>query len=150
TSICKRLQLPATRKIGELSHGMRIKVALACALPYRPKLLIFDEPFGGLDPLVREEFMEGLLSETGEVTMLISSHELGEIENVATHVGFLDAGKMLLEESTSDLSERLREVRVTLAQPAVVPEHLPKEWLQVRAMGNVVSFVDTRYSEADL
>jgi ABC-2 type transport system ATP-binding protein len=150
TSIRTRLQLPVERKIGELSHGMRIKVALACALPYRPKLLILDEPFSGLDPLVREEFMEGLLLDAGDMTMLISSHELGEIENVATHVGFLDAGKMLLEESMSDLNARLREVRVTLERPAAVPERLPKEWLQARAFGNVLSFVDTRYSEDDL
>jgi ABC-2 type transport system ATP-binding protein len=150
TSIRTRLQLPIERKIGELSHGMRIKVALACALPYRPKLLILDEPFSGLDPLVREEFMEGLLLEAGELTMLISSHELGEIESVSTHVGFLNAGKMLLEESMSGLNARLREVRVTLERPAAVPERLPKEWLQPRAFGNVLSFIDTRYSEEDL
>ncbi|HWY23315.1 MAG TPA: ABC transporter ATP-binding protein [Nevskia sp.] len=149
-SIRSRLQLPAERKIGALSHGMRIKVALACALPYRPKLLILDEPFSGLDPLVREEFMEGLLLEAGELTMLISSHELGEIENVATHVGFLDAGRMLIEESTNDLGARLREVRVTLEHPAAVPERLPREWLQARSYGNVLSFIDTRYSEAEL
>ncbi len=145
-----RLQLPPNRRIGELSHGMRIKLALACALPYRPKLLILDEPFSGLDPLVREEFMEGLLLEAGEMTMLISSHELGEIENFSTHVGFLDNGRMLIEEPMDDLNQRLREVRVTLEHPAAVPEHLPKEWLQPRAIGNVLSFVDTRYSEAAL
>jgi len=150
TSICKRLQLPLKRRIGELSHGMRIKVALACALPYRPKLLILDEPFSGLDPLVREEFMEGLLLEAGDVTMLISSHELGEIESLSTHVGFIDAGRMLIEESMSDLGARLREVRITLEHPAAVPANLPKEWLQPRAFGNVFSFVDTRYSENDL
>jgi ABC-2 type transport system ATP-binding protein len=150
TSILARLQLPMDRKIGELSHGMRIKVALACALPYRPKLLILDEPFSGLDPLVREEFMEGLLLQAGEMTMLISSHELGEIENVSTHVGFLDAGKMLIEESMTDLGGRIRDVRVTLDHPAAVPERLPKEWLQARAFGNVLSFVETRYSEKDL
>ena len=59
TSMVRRLQLPLGRRIGDLSHGMRIKVALACALPYRPKLLILDEPFSGLDALVRDEFMEG-------------------------------------------------------------------------------------------
>jgi ABC-2 type transport system ATP-binding protein len=149
-SIRTQLQLPSGRKIGELSHGMRMKVALACALPYRPRLLILDEPFSGLDPLVREEFMEGLLLEAGEMTMLISSHELGEIEHVSTHVGFLDAGKMLIEESMSDLTGRLREVRVTLEQTAVIPERLPKEWLRAQAVGNVLSFVDTHYSEQDL
>ena len=74
-----QLRLPMDRRIGHLSHGMRMKMALACALPYRPKLLILDEPFSGLDPLVRDEFMEGLLQQAGEMTVLISSHELSEI-----------------------------------------------------------------------
>ena len=73
--------------IGELSHGMRMKMALACALPFRPRVLILDEPFSGLDPLVRDEFMERLLHQAGEMTILISSHELSEIEGVTTRVG---------------------------------------------------------------
>src|SRR5207244_3011050 len=85
SSLRSRLHLPAERRIGDLSHGMRMKMSLACALPFRPKLLILDEPFSGLDPLVREEFMEGLLEQAGEMTILISSHELGEIDGVATH-----------------------------------------------------------------
>jgi ABC-2 type transport system ATP-binding protein len=149
-SICSTLQLPAERRIGELSHGMRLKMALACALPYRPRLLILDEPFSGLDPLVREDFMEGLLLQAGELTMLIASQELAEIESVTTHVGFLHAGRMLLEESMSELGGRLREVRVTLDRTAAVPEKLPKEWLRPRAFGNVLSFVDTRYSKEQL
>ena len=150
TSIRAVLRLPDGRRIGQLSHGQRIKVALACALPYRPKLLILDEPFSGLDPLVREEFMEGLLSQSSETTMVISSHELGEIENFTTHVGFLDSGRLLFEESMADMSARIREVRVTLAQTAVVPERAPEEWLHVRAVGNVLSFVDTRFSETGM
>lgn len=146
TSICARLQLPLERRIGELSHGVRVKVALACALPFRPRLLILDEPFSGLDPLVRDELMDGLLHQADELTLLISSHELSEIELVTTHVGFLDAGKMLLQESMSELSDRLRGVHVTLEQPAVIPPDMPAEWLQARAVGNVLSFVDTRHT----
>jgi len=149
-SMARRLQLPLERRIGALSHGMRIKVALACALAFRPKLLILDEPFSGLDALVRDEFMEDLLMQAGEMTILISSHELAEMEHVATHVGFLDAGKMLIEDSMSDLNARMREVRVTLEGAATLPERLPREWLRARAFGNVVSFVDTRYAEAEL
>src|ERR1019366_9141006 len=62
TSLQRQLRLPSERRLGDLSHGMRLKMALACALPFRPKILILDEPFSGLDPLVREEFMEGLQS----------------------------------------------------------------------------------------
>ena len=103
-SIARQLRLPLGRKIGDLSHGMRMKMALMCALPYRPKLLVLDEPFSGLDPLVRDEFMEGLLNQAGEMTILISSHELGEIDGVATHIAFMDDGKLLFQESMGELT----------------------------------------------
>ncbi len=124
-TLLKQLRLPMDRRIGHLSHGMRMKMALACALPYRPKLLILDEPFSGLDPLVRDEFMEGLLQQAGEMTILISSHELSEIEGVATHVAFLDEGKLLFQETMSDLTARFRDVRVTLDRTASPPGRAP-------------------------
>ncbi len=150
TSILRQLRLPPERKIQDLSHGMRMKMALACALPFRPKVLILDEPFSGLDPLIRDEFMEGLLQQAGEMTILISTHELGEIDGVATHGAFLDEGKLLFEESMSDLSGRFREVHVTLEWEATAPGRLPKDWLEVQAAGNVLTFVDTRFSEEGL
>jgi len=149
-TIAKQLRLPVERRIGDLSHGMRMKMALLCALPYRPKLLVLDEPFSGLDPLVRDEFMEGLLNQAGEMTVLLSSHELGEIDGVATHVAFLDEGKLLFQESMSELMGRFREVHVTLEHEAAPPRPAPKEWLQVRAMGNVLTFVDTRFDPRTL
>src|SRR6266704_3277029 len=149
-TIRRDLRLPPGRKIGDLSHGMRMKMSLACALPFRPKLLVLDEPFSGLDPLVRDEFMEGLLQQAGEMTVLISSHELGEIDGVATHVAFLDEGKLLFEESMSDLSGRFREVHVTLGREASAPMQAPKNWLHVRAAGSVLVFVDTQFSEDNL
>jgi len=150
SSIRSRMQVPSERRIGQLSHGMRLALGLTCALPYRPKLLILDEPFSGLDPLVREELMEGLLPLIGDLTLFVASQELDEIESVATHIGFLHAGRMLLEEPLEELSGRLREVRVTLDEPAVVPERMPKEWLQARAFGNVLTFVDSHFSEDNL
>jgi ABC-type multidrug transport system ATPase subunit len=146
-SIARQLRLPLERKIGDLSHGMRMKMALMCALPYRPRLLILDEPFSGLDPLVRDEFMKGLLEQAGAMTILISSHELGEIDGVATHVAFLDEGKLLFQESMSELTGRFREVHVTLEIEAARPAQAPKEWIEMRALGNVLTFVDTRFDE---
>jgi ABC-2 type transport system ATP-binding protein len=150
SSISRQLRLPLDRRIGDLSHGMRMKMALMCALPYRPKLLILDEPFSGLDPLVRDEFMEGLLDQAGEMTILISSHELGEIDGVATHVAFLDEGKLLFQESMSDLTGRFREVHVTLDVEAKRPNQTPKEWIEMRTMGNVLTFVDSGFDESGL
>jgi len=146
-TILSELQLPPGSRIRDLSHGMRMKMALVCALPFSPKLLILDEPFSGLDPMVRDEFMEGVLRRKGELTILISSHELGEIEGVATHLAFLHQGRILFQESMADLVGRFREVRVTFHQEAAVPDRMPAEWLGARATGNVLSFVDTRFSE---
>jgi ABC-2 type transport system ATP-binding protein len=149
-SILRQLRLPPDRRIVHLSHGMRMKMALACALPFRPELLILDEPFSGLDPLVRDEFMEQLLRQAGEMTVLISSHELGEIDAVASHVAFLDEGKLLFEESMADLTNRFREVRITTEREARPPSSVPPHWLDIRVTGNVLSFVDTHFSDEGL
>lgn len=146
-SVLSRLGLPMGRKIRDLSHGMRLKMALACALPFRPKLLVLDEPFSGLDPLFRDEFMEQLLDQAGEMTILISSHELAELEGATTHVGFIDQGRLLFQESMTELSERVREVRITLESEAAPPSCVPEDWLQLTASGNVLSFVDTRFRD---
>ena len=102
--------LPPRRKIGELSHGMRMKMALACALPFRPAVLILDEPLSGLDPLARDEVIGGFMRHAGESTLLISSHELDEVERFATHVGFLHEGRLLFQGSVGALEEHARSL----------------------------------------
>src|SRR6185436_19320844 len=106
-------------------------------------------PFAGLDPLVRDELISGLVRQAGELTILISSHELIEIEGLATDVGFLHAGRLLFQEPMSRLSDRCREVYVTLDASARVPEPLPPHWLQplgelVRTVCEGVRHIDAR------
>lgn len=101
----RELKLPEARPIAALSHGMRMKLALACALPFRPALLILDEPFSGLDALVREEIIAGFLRRAGEMSILISSHELDEIERLATHVGVIDGGRLLFQGTLAALRD---------------------------------------------
>jgi ABC-2 type transport system ATP-binding protein len=149
-SILSQLRLPPERQIRDLSHGMRLKMCLACALPYRPRLLVLDEPFSGLDPLVRDEFMEGLLEQAGPMTILISSHELTDLEGLVTHIAFIDQGRLLFQESMDELTARVREVRVTLTCEAAVPASTPSTWLQLRAVGNVLSFIETQFAEGVL
>jgi ABC-2 type transport system ATP-binding protein len=103
-----QMRLPPTRKIGELSHGMRLKMALACALPFRPKLLVLDEPLSGLDALARDEIIGGFLLHARPTTILISSHELDEVERFATHVAFLHDGRLLFQGAVSALAEHAR------------------------------------------
>jgi ABC-2 type transport system ATP-binding protein len=146
-SLRTQLRLPAARRIGELSHGMRMKMALACALPFRPEVLILDEPFSGLDPLVRDEFMDGVLGQAGETTILISTHELGEVEGVASHVAFLEEGKLLFDEPMEELRKRFRAVRIAFDQAAHLPEEPSPDWFQLSADGNTLEFIDSRFSE---
>ena len=69
---------------------------------------------------------------------------------IATHVAFLDAGELLFQESIGDVIARFPEVRVTLEREPAAPTHAPSDWLQVRTVGNVVSFVDTQFSKDGL
>ena len=86
--------LPAGRKIKALSKGMRAKVSLALALAADPALLILDEPTSGLDVLVRREFLESMVDLAGAGrTVLLSSHQIGEVERVASHVALMHQGQ---------------------------------------------------------
>ncbi len=149
-SLVADLQLPLDRAIRHLSHGMRMKASLACALCFRPKLLVLDEPFSGLDPLVRDELMERLLQQADEMTVFLSSHELDEIEGSTTHVGYLEHGRLLFQESMTQLAARIREVRITLHGDAAIPAGAPGHWVNLSVAGNVLSFVDLRYESQAL
>jgi ABC-2 type transport system ATP-binding protein len=78
---------------------MRMKTLLVGALAFRPKLLVLDEPLSGLDTLVRDEVVNGLLQQAADTTILISSHELTEIESFTTHVAFMQNGRLLVAGS---------------------------------------------------
>src|SRR5207247_10141429 len=83
-------ELPRDRKIRNLSHGMRMKAALASSLAYRPRLIVLDEPFTGLDVLVRVELIAGVLECADGATILILSHDLSEVECFGRHRAYLD------------------------------------------------------------
>jgi len=87
--LVRQFDLPLNRKLKHLSRGMKMKASFASSLAYRPSLIILDEPFSGLDPLVRNELIEGLIERASETTIFLSSHDLAEIESFSSHVGYL-------------------------------------------------------------
>ncbi len=145
--LLRQFDLPLDRELRHLSRGMRMKAALACSLAYRPRLLIMDEPFSGLDPLVREDLIDGLLESAGETTILISSHDLGEIESFASHIGYLDRGRLQLSEEMTTLTARFREVEVVVDSPPLVPldRPWPAHWLRPETAPALVRFVETHF-----
>ena len=146
--LVRQFDLPLDRKLKNLSRGMKMKAAFASSLAYRPALVVLDEPFSGLDPLVRDELIEGLLDRAPETTIFLSSHDLAEIESFASHVGYLENGRLLFSEEMTVLNQRFREVTVTLATPAPVPANLPASWLQPQSVDCVLRFVHSAYNEA--
>jgi ABC-2 type transport system ATP-binding protein len=144
-----QFDLPLDRQLRHLSRGMRMKIALASSLAYRPRLLIMDEPFSGLDPLVREDLIEGLLESAAETTILVSSHDLGEIESFASHIGYLDRGRLQFSEEMSSLTARFREVEVVVDSPPLVPldRPWPAHWLRPETAPALVRFVETNFDQ---
>ena len=143
--LVRQLALPLDRKLSELSRGMRMKATLASSLAYRPRLVVLDEPFSGLDPLVRDELIEGMLERAEEATIFISSHDLAEIENLASHVGYLEQGRLRFSEEMPALVERFREVEITCDAAPALPVKLPASWMRVSSSAAVVQFVESRF-----
>ena len=105
------------RNIRNLSKGMQKQVAFWLSICCRPKLLILDEPVDGLDPVMRRQIWSIILSDVAEhgTTVLVSSHNLRELEDVCDHVGIMNEGKILIEKSLSDLQGSVAKVQVAFA-----------------------------------
>ena len=113
-------QLPEKTPLRRYSKGMQKKAAFHLALCTRPEVLILDEPVDGLDPVMRRQVMSLILSDVAErqTTVLISSHNLRELEDVCDHVGIMDHGKMLLEKSLADMQGATHKLQLVGEVPA--------------------------------
>lgn len=145
--LLRQFELPLDRKLRHLSHGMRMKAALASSLAHRPRLIVLDEPFTGLDALVRDELIEGVLESADSATILISSNDLAEIESFTSHIGYLDRGHLQFSEEMTSLTERFREIEITLPSPLPSPAPWPATWLNAQQSPAVVRFVDTQFEQ---
>ncbi len=145
--LAQQFDLPLDRKLKHLSRGMQMKAALASALAFRPKLIVLDEPFSGLDPMVRDELGQALVDRAADSTIFVSSHDLAEIENFATHLTYLDSGRLRLSEDLPSIRSRFREVELTLAAPVSLPADLPPTWLQVTASDSALKFIDSAFQQ---
>ena len=107
--------IPAGLKLKSMSKGQRAKVALALAISHDPELLILDEPTGGLDPMVRRQFLESMVDRAAlGRTVLLSSHHINEVERVADWVAIIHQGQLKLVQPLEVLRESTRVVTATL------------------------------------
>lgn len=150
--LLKAFDLPTGQRLRHLSRGMRMKAALISSLAYRPELLILDEPFSGLDPVVRHDFIEGLIEFTtqGNWTVLLASHDMDEVERLSDRIAIIDHGKLIVNEDLDALRHRYRRITAVVdeMEPAW-PGSAPAQWVQPRLAPRAVEFVTTQAESAD-
>jgi ABC-2 type transport system ATP-binding protein len=140
----ERFELDSRKRIGTMSRGGQMKAALLCALAPRPKLLVMDEPFTGMDVLVKDELVRGLLETAGSEgwSVLLCSHDIGELELLADWVGFLANGRIALSESVESLRARFKHVDAQMPdEGAVRALRTPEDWMSVDRAGARLSFI---------
>lgn len=116
-------RLPTAMQIRRFSKGMQKQAAFHLTICTRPHVLILDEPVDGLDPVMRRQVWSVIMSDVAQrgTTVLISSHNLRELEDICDHVGILDHGKMLLEKSLADMQGATHKVQIV----GDIPEDIP-------------------------
>jgi ABC-2 type transport system ATP-binding protein len=151
TKLQDALGLTSRAPLKTLSRGTKMKAALLASLAYRPELIVLDEPFSGLDPLVRHELVRALLEMPGErpVTVFISSHDVDEVERLADWIGFLRDGRLLLAEPVEALLTRYRLVEVIFPDDRAHSVPLRSDWIPQGASGRTLRFIDTQHSSPD-
>lgn len=144
----QRFRLEPRRRVRSMSRGEQMKAAMLLSLAPRPEVLLMDEPFTGMDVVVKDELVRGLLaSAAGEgTTVLISSHDLMELEPLADHVGFLDSGRLLLSEPMDDLRARFRHVELVLHGDA--DARVPAGMLAEERSGRRITFIHPQLDAA--
>jgi ABC-2 type transport system ATP-binding protein len=144
------LDLTSGAPLRKLSRGMRMKAALLASLAYRPELIVLDEPFTGLDPLVREELIRAMLELPDDTprTVFIASHDIEEVERLADWIGFITNGRLRFAEPVSSLQSRFRLVEVVAAGDTVPAIPARNGWIPAGAAGRTARFIDTAHSGA--
>jgi ABC-2 type transport system ATP-binding protein len=114
--LVKRFDLDPRKKVKHLSKGMLVKLSLLLAVAHEPELLLLDEPLSGLDPIAREEFLDGVLQSICDRghTVLISSHILDDVRRLADTVGILYEGRFIAQGNVDELLTTTKRVSVTL------------------------------------
>jgi ABC-2 type transport system ATP-binding protein len=146
--LVRTLDINLRSQLKELSRGTLVKLKLISPLAFRPKLLLLDEPFSGLDPIVRDETISVIieLCQRSGATVFVSSHDLHEVERIADSVLFLNHGTIKEHASLDSLLERYRAVSLTLEEGTTLPANHPAHWANVDHSGRSVQFVHRIYS----
>ena len=135
--------IPEKAVIRRLSKGMQKQVAFWLTMCCRPRYLILDEPVDGLDPVMRRQVWSIMMSDVSEhgTTVLVSSHNLRELEDVCDHVGIMNKGRVLIERSLADLQENIVKLQAVWRPGEVPVLSAPLEVLHTSHVGRVYTYI---------
>lgn len=130
------------RKLNKLSKGMKKQVAFWIAISCNPKILILDEPIDGLDPIMKNKVWLLLKDEvnTNKTTVVVSSHNLKELEDVCTHLGIIENGKMVLEKNVSRVETDIQKVQIAFNTPVNI-QKLELNILKEEQDGSIIKLI---------
>jgi ABC-2 type transport system ATP-binding protein len=142
--LSQSFELNIHKKIHTFSKGWQRQVAFILALSAKPEYLILDEPMDGLDPVVRKKIKNIIIQDVAEreMTVLISSHNLREIEDICDHIGIIHRGRLLYEKELDDLKADVHKVQVAF-KDALTPSNLfsDLEVLHTEQRGSVLLYI---------
>jgi ABC-2 type transport system ATP-binding protein len=148
-TLLRDYELPAHRKVAQLSKGMRTKLALLLAFARRPELLILDEPSEGLDPVGIEYLLQTLVARSADgVTVFFSSHQIAEVERVADHVCILEKGALLVDAPMDHLRQFYRRIDLVFALPPRESEFQISGVERIRTSGRQMTLFASSNAEA--
>lgn len=118
--------LDTKRQMRKLSKGMQKQAAFWMMMALRPEFLVLDEPVDGLDPVMRRQIWSIVMADVAEngTTVLVSSHNLRELEDVCDHVGIMNKGKIMIERTLSELQEGIVKLQLALPDGGTLPDGL--------------------------
>lgn len=142
-----RFDLSPGKKIRKLSKGMRTKLALLLAIARGSDLLIFDEPSEGLDPVAVEILLETIVALAAEgKSILFSSHQIAEVEQIADHILIINQGKLILDSDMDKLKEDFRYIRIIYDNPKHA-SNMQVNCIRLKKEGSMVSIISNGNSE---
>ena len=143
------LKIEETRQIRRLSKGMKKQVAFRLVLSCMPDVLILDEPLDGLDPVMRKQIMNIIISDVAEreMTVLVSSHNLRELEDLCDYVGIIHKGRMVIEKPLDDLKGNIQKLQLVFDGEFPEDLHRDTDILHLSKIGSVYTAIVKGSSE---
>ncbi len=146
----KIFEIPMSKRVRELSKGTKAKLSLLLNLSILPEVLILDEPTSGLDPVAKRTFTELILDDAAErkTTVLISSHNLGDLEKICENIAVIDKGEIKFFDTLDSIKKKVRKFQVVFKNG--IPKDILKseEFLNVSNIGSVLYIVTNKFSKS--